>query len=158
MEEIINNIIEYQKENNITRMCGPTVTWLFELSKYWFKNIHVNVKPSIVICMKGGQQIILSGHINIIINGVLKETSYEVLNLISESDSYVYYHNWHDSGLCGPCYRHQLKEFLLFNDIANNINNRKDLVEDEKIKKYLDDLQRVANNAIQTLKIRHSAT
>ena len=85
MEEIINNIIEYQKENNITRMCGPTVTWLFELSKYWFKNIHVNVKPSIVICMKGGQQIILSGHINIIINGVFFDNLNSIFDFLINS-------------------------------------------------------------------------
>ena len=156
MEAIINNIIKYQKENNITRMCGPTVTWLFELSKYFFEDIHVIVKPSIVICMKAGHEMILAGHVNIIINGVLKETSYEVLNLISESDSYVYYHNWHDTGLCGRHLiwaRQWLKEFLYFNDIANAINNGKSLIEDEKTKKYLDNLQRVTNNAIQTLKI-----
>ena len=149
MDAIINNIIKYQKENNIIRMCGPTVVWLYEICQYWFKDIHINVKPSIVICMRGGQQIILSGHVNIIINGVLKETSYEVLNLISESDSYVYYHNWHDTGLCGLGSRHYLEEFLRFNDIANNINKGWGLVEDEKIKKYLDDLQRVTNSTIK---------
>ena len=147
MEAIINNIIKYQKENNITRMCGPTVMLLRAYCKYWFKDIDVIVTPSIVICMKAGHRKILAGHVNIIINGELFETSYEVLNLISESDNHVYYHNWHDAakeqGLCG-CEgraRQWLKEFLYFNDAANRINNGgRFRVEDEKTKKYLDEL------------------
>lgn len=146
MDVIINNIIKYQKENNITRMCGSTVAFLATLIKFKLKHIDVIVTPSIVICMKAGHKTILAGHVNIVINGKLFETSYEVSNLISESDSYVYYHNWHDAGLCGTSSKYRvrqwLKEFLHFNDAANAINNGATVVEDEKTKKYLDNLAR----------------
>lgn len=144
MDVIINNIIKYQKENNITRMCASTVAFLATLIKFKLKHIHAIVKPSIVICIKAGHKTIVTGHVNIVINGKLFETSYEVLNLISESDSYVYYHNWHDAGLCGISSKYRvrqcLKEFLHFNDAANAINNGATMVEDEKTKKYLDNL------------------
>lgn len=156
INSIINNIIQYQKKNNVRCMCVSNVTFLYEFIKYWFKNIHVITKPSILICIKAGQRIVLSGHINIIINGVLKETSYDVLNLINESDSYVYYHNWSDSGLntiASPTYaRERLKEFLYFNFISNAFNSGQwsdNMVEDENTTKYLDELQRVTHMTYQ---------
>jgi hypothetical protein len=129
--DVLLHLIEYQKINNITRMCATNVQIMYDLITTRFPFNKVEVKSVAVIEQQVEQSRVAIGHIVIILDDeILLEPSYEIsrlnkplycFNVKDFIDAMKYMKLIKDVKLD---LKSEINQFLLFDKVAKDINNK----------------------------------
>lgn len=145
--DIIAHLIEYQKINNITRQCSTNVQIMYDLIIQCCSFNKVEVK-SVIVVEQVYPHTIAIGHVVIILDDeIIMEPSYEIarlnkplhcFNVKDFINALKYNSNKYKININKIDLKSQINQFLIFDKIANDINNKEMRVEVEYYNDVID--------------------
>ena len=130
ISNIVNTMLEYQKENSITKQCVTNVQYLYD---FIVNNdtIPVHTKPVIVMSVDNDTLTIIRGHLVVISNETTIESSYEVDVLKNK----YYYDNIkeliNNFNISKPVLKRIIIDFLNIQKLSDRINKGEFVITDE---------------------------